>query len=224
MHELVRTAWVVSVAGLIAGVVIGILLRAAMFVLRLASPGSTGLISDDGFEVGQVTVFGVYNLVMLGVALGILGAAAYIAVHPFLLGALWVRRLTVGFSATAIGGAVNITDDGIDFTLLNPQVGVALFLLVPFLAGLLVSAVVDLVGEQAGRGPMWLPLLLLTFPLAALFGVFQVAVIAALLPVRRAFLDRVLGNATLLWVVRGVFVSIPIAACVVLVPELRAVL
>ncbi|MFP5253014.1 MAG: hypothetical protein ACLGH4_04370 [Actinomycetes bacterium] len=223
VHELAGTVWVVSVSGLVAGLVIGILLRAAMFVLRLASPGSTGLISDDGFEVGRVTVFGVYNLVMLGVALGILGAAAYVAVHPFLLGPRWVRRLTVGFSATAIGGAANITDGGVDFTLLNPQVGVALFLLVPFLAGLLVSAAVDRVGGRARR-PTWLPLLILAFPLAALFGAFQVAVIAALLPVRRALLDRVLASTTSLWVVRGLFGAIPVAACVALVPELRAVL
>ncbi|KAA1416821.1 hypothetical protein F0U44_16670 [Nocardioides humilatus] len=223
-RELGQTAWVVVVSGLVAGVAIGLLLRAAMLVLRLASPASTGLTSDDGFEIGRFTLFGVYNLVMLGVALGVVGAAAYIAVLPFLVGRPWVQRLTVAVTAMLLGGSGVINDHGRDFRDLDTEVAVALFLVLPFVVGLLVPAVVEHVGRHAETGPPWLPVLVLAFPLAALAGAFQLVVIAVLLPVRRAFLDKILASPALLWLFRLLFAAIPVLAVPALVADLRAVL
>ena len=58
-----------------------------MLVLRLTSPEAVvGRETDDGFVIGQVTVAGTYNLLVLGAAVGFIGAAAYVAVAPWLVG------------------------------------------------------------------------------------------------------------------------------------------
>jgi hypothetical protein len=223
-EELVRTLRVVLVAGLLAGVGIGVLLRVAMLLLRLASPGSAGLVSDDGFEIGRVTPFGIYNLLAFGILLGCVGAAAYVAVAPFLVGPPTLRRLTVGLTAMLLGGTAVIHDDGVDFTALDTEVAVELFLAVPFLSGLVVASVVDLVDRRLDRWPRWLPVLTLVHPLMLLAVGVVSLVVAALLPVRRALLAAVLASSTLTWTVRGAFALIPLAAAFGLARDLQAVL
>lgn len=56
-------------------VVVGVGSRLAMFVLRLTSPDNAhGVVNDDGFVIGQVTLSGTYNLLNLGAAVGVIGA------------------------------------------------------------------------------------------------------------------------------------------------------
>ncbi|MBM0124180.1 hypothetical protein [Pimelobacter simplex] len=222
--ELVRTLRVVLVAGLLAGLVIGILLRLAMLVLRLASPGTSGLVSDDGFEIGVVTPFGIYNLLAFGILLGCAGAAGYVAVAPFLVGPRALRRMTVALTAMLLGGTAAIHEDGVDFTALDTEVAVGLFLVVPFLSGLLVSSVVDLVERRLDGWPRWLPVLTLVHPLLVLAVIGIAVVVAALLPVRRALLPRILASPVLTWVVRGCFALVPLAAASGLTRDLQAVL
>ena len=94
--------------------------RLAMFILRLTSdPSLHGLKTDDDFTIGQVTLGGTYNLVIVGAAAGFIGAVAYVAVAPWLIGPTWFRRLTVGLTAGALGGSALIHSDGIDFNLLE---------------------------------------------------------------------------------------------------------
>lgn len=219
-----RTVRVVLVAGLLAGLAIGILLRVAMLLLRLASPGSSGLVSDDGFEIGRVTPFGIYNLLAFGILLGCVGAAAYVAVAPFLVGPRALRRLAVGLAAMLLGGTAVIHEDGVDFTALDTEVAVGLFLAVPFLSGLLVASVVDLVERRLDGWPSWLPVLTLVHPLLVLAVGGIALVVAALLPVRRALLPRILASSGLTWVVRGVFALVPLAAAFGLARDLQAVL
>ena len=222
--ELLRTLRVVLVAGLLSGVAIGVLLRVAMLLLRLASPGSSGLVSDDGFEIGRVTPFGIYNLLAFGILLGCVGAAAYVAVAPFLVGPPALRRLTVGITAMLLGGTAVIHDDGVDFTDLDTGVAVELFLAVPLLSGLLVSSAVDLVDRCLDRWPRWLPVLTLVHPLMVVALGVVALVVAVLLPVRRALLAPVLASSGLTWTVRGIFALVPLAAAFGLALDLRAVL
>jgi hypothetical protein len=79
---------VIVVAGISVGVVVGgVGSRVAMLVLRLTSPDHVrGVTSDDGFTIGRVTLSGTYNLLLLGAAVGIIGAAAYRVVAPWLIG------------------------------------------------------------------------------------------------------------------------------------------
>ncbi|HVE18624.1 MAG TPA: hypothetical protein VNB52_06050, partial [Ilumatobacteraceae bacterium] len=65
---------VVVVGGISAGVIlIGVGSRLAMLLLRVTSSDSVhGVESDDGFIIGQVTLAGTYNLLLLGASVGII--------------------------------------------------------------------------------------------------------------------------------------------------------
>jgi hypothetical protein len=60
-----------------------------------------------------------------------MGAVAYISVQPHLIELCWFRIATVSTTAMILSGAVSIDDDDVAFTLLNPQLGVGIFLLIP---------------------------------------------------------------------------------------------
>lgn len=87
-QELAELLRIIVLAGVpVGGVVIGGGSRLAMFLLRLTSPDSViGVESDDGFRIGQFTFLDTYNLLNLGGALGIVGAAACVATATWLAG------------------------------------------------------------------------------------------------------------------------------------------
>lgn len=154
---------VLIVGGFTTGVVIaGIGSRLAMLVLRLTSPENVvGVTSDDGFTIGRVTLAGTYNLLALGAAVGFLGAIAYRAVAPWLLGPSWFRRLTTAIGAGVVVGSMLIHADGVDFTMLKPTwLAVALFVAVPATFGAVIGSVVERVSAPRSwtrRGPWrWL--------------------------------------------------------------------
>src|SRR6266540_187718 len=68
---------------IVGGVPVGVLIagvgsRLAMLLLRLTSSHRVrGRLSDDGFVIGRVSLAGTYNLMVLGAAVGIIGAACY---------------------------------------------------------------------------------------------------------------------------------------------------
>jgi hypothetical protein len=128
--------------GLIAGGVGG---RLAMLVLRLTTGDAVhGVVSDDGFIIGQVTLGGTIGLLAIGTAFGVLGALVHRLVVPWLIGPRWFRRLTTAFGAGVVVGALLVHRDGIDFTTLRPAgLAVALFVLVPGLYGALIGPVQD---------------------------------------------------------------------------------
>ena len=121
-QELLELLRIAVVAGVSVGIlVIGLGSRLAMLVLRVTSPHYVvGMESDDGFVIGRITLSGSYQLLTLGAAVGVIGALAYIAVAPWLIGPGWFRRVTVGLTAGALVGSMVIVPGGIDFTLLEP--------------------------------------------------------------------------------------------------------
>ena len=179
---------VMVVGGIAAGVVlIGIGSRVAMLVLRLTSPDRVrGVVSDDGFTIGRVTLAGSYNLLLLGAGFGIIGAGAYRLVAPRLIGPTWFKRFTTGAAAGVVVGSMLIHADGIDFTLLKPTgLAIGLFIALPALFGTLVGVVVDSIARQGswtslGRTRWLLPVLLIAaFPptiLVILFATLAVTI------------------------------------------------
>ncbi|MEX2252307.1 MAG: hypothetical protein WD895_09595 [Acidimicrobiia bacterium] len=113
---------VLIVAGIPVGVLVaGVGSRLAMLLIRVTSPDRVvGVTSDDGFTIGEVTLGGTYNLLLLGAAVGVIGAGAYQMVAPWLIGPIWFRRLTTGLASAAVVGSMLVHADGIDFTLLKP--------------------------------------------------------------------------------------------------------
>ncbi len=109
-------------AGIPTGALVaGLGSRLAMLILRLTShPRVNGIQSDDDFTIGRFTLGGTYNLMVIGAAAGIIGAAAYQWVRPWLIGPRWFRYLTVGLASGAVVGSMLVHADGIDFRALTP--------------------------------------------------------------------------------------------------------
>ncbi len=182
--DVLETLRVVVVGGIPVGIlVVGVGSRLAMLALRLTSPDRVrGIESDDGFEIGRFTLSGSYNLVLIGGAIGIIGAVAYQAVAPWLLGPTWFRRLTVAAAAGVVVGSMLVEPGGVDFTFLKPTwFAVALFVALPFVFGLLIGPCVESVRRPEswtakGRRAWLVPLVCIaTVPLVAAFPMIVVA-------------------------------------------------
>ncbi len=228
LAELVR---IIVTAGIVVGVLVaGLGSRLAMFLLRMTSPDTVrGVTSDDGFTIGQVTVGGTYNLIVIGAAVGVIGAAAYIAVAPWLLGPTWFRRATVGFTAGVIVGSMLVHADGVDFVLLEPLwLAVGLFVALPTVMGVALAIAVDRAASPATEsapGPrrLFVPLALTILVLPSLVVIVPVIlVVAALLPVRRAFQRPIQDSLMRSWAVRVLFLTFPVGGSIALAQDLAA--
>ena len=191
-QEVLQRLRVLIVAGIPTGVLVaGVGSRVAMFVLRLTSPDSVrGVTSDDGFEIGRFTFGGTYNLLVLGAVFGLIGAAAYRAVAPWLLGPRWFRRCTVAAATGAVVGSMLIHADGIDFRFLKPLwLAIGCFVALPAVFGVAIGAAVDRVARSPlpiGHRRWIVPLVLVgAFPPAIPVVLFTAVVLLAWVPLRR---------------------------------------
>ncbi len=233
MQRFLEGMRVLVVGGISAGVVlIGIGSRLAMLLLRVTSPDRVrGVESDDGFIIGQVTLAGTYNLLLLGAAFGVIGAAAYLMVAPWLIGPSWFRRLTTGLAAAAVVGSMLVHADGIDFTVLKPTwLAIGVFVALPGLFGALVGVVVDAVrrpGSWTARGRRrWLlPLILVgCFPLTFVVILVAAAIFGSWVLVSDlAGIGRVRSSAPYALVVRAGWLVIAILGLVAIVNDTRAI-
>ena len=228
-EELIELLRICVVAGVPVGIlVIGLGSRLAMFVLRVTSPDYVvGMTSDDGFEIGRITLSGTYQLLALGALVGVIGALAYVAVAPWLIGPGWFRRLTVGVTAGALVGSLVIVPGGIDFTFLEPTwLAVALFVGLPVVSGMVLTLAVDVVAAPEswtvrGRTAWLLPVILLALvPPAALVIAPVFLVVAVLLPLRRLFFAPLFGSRLGRLAVRAAFFLIPVLSFMALGQDL----
>ncbi len=227
--EVYERLWVLIVAGIPTGVLIaGVGSRLAMLVLRLTSPDYViGVTSDDGFIIGRFTLGGSYNLLVLGAFVGIIGAAAYRAVEPWLLGPSWFRRVTVGAASGAVVGSMVVHADGIDFRVLEPMwLAVGLFVALPAVFGVAIGFVVDRVaagGLPAGRRRWLVPgALVAAFPFVAPIVVFSAIVLAVWVPIRRAVQRHGGPPLAVRSVVRAGWLGIALLGLSELVEDVRA--
>lgn len=231
-QRLIEGMRVLIVGGIPFGVVVvGVGSRLAMFLLRVTSSDRVvGLTSDDGFTIGRVTLEGTYNLLMLGAAVGIIGAGAYLMVKPWLIGPTWFRRLTTGLASAAVVGSMLVHADGIDFTLLKPTwLAIGLFVALPGLFGAFVGSAVDRVSEPdswtaRGRRRWLLPLIaVVLFPLTLPFLVFASAILGLWIVVEGAeFSRRMRGIPLYSLALRSIWLLIAVAGLVALVKDIDA--
>ena len=220
-----------ALAGIATGVVVaGIGSRLAMMALRLTSHERViGIQSDDDFTIGRFTFFGTYNLLVLGAAFGVIGAALYQWVRPWLIGPRWFRYLTVGIACGAVVGSMLIHADGIDFRALTPTwFAISLFIALPFLFGLAIAWTVDRLDREgsfarAGRA-RWIvaPILAVLFPITLVLLGIALLVLCVWVPARDAWHaggTPVPRPVTLL--VRGVWLAIAGLGLVALVNDIR---
>lgn len=232
-HVLIEHIRVLIVAGIAVGaILVGVGSRLAMFLLRISSPDSVrGVTSDDGFIIGRVTLVGTYNLLLLGAAVGVIGAGAYRLVAPWLIGPGWFRRFTTGAASAAVAGSMLLHADGVDFTLLKPTwLAIGLFIALPGLFGAVIGMVVDRVARPDswtanGRRRWALPLLLIIcFPLTLPFIGVAAAVVLTFAAARRSaplqHLRTTLGYGL---VVRSTWLLIAFAGLAAVINDARAI-
>ena len=224
---------VLIVAGIPAGVLlVGVGSRLAMLLLRVTSPDRVrGVTSDDGFTIGRVTLAGTYNLLQLGAVVGIIGAAAYLIVAPWLIGPLWFRRVTTGLASAAVVGSMLVHADGIDFTLLKPTwLAIGLFVALPGLFGALIGPVVDAVRRSQtrtnGGRRRWLFPILATVSFPATVPVLLVAALLLglwVLATNLACVQKVRSAGPYALVVRSLWLLVAVAGLVGLVNDAQAI-
>jgi hypothetical protein len=223
--------YVLVVAGVVTGVVVvGIGSRLAMLLLRLTSPESVnGVESDDGFTIGRVTLAGSYNLLLLGAAVGVVGAAAYQWVRPRLLGPRWFGLVTLASAAGAVVGSMLVHADGIDFTLLEPMwFAVSLFVALPATFAVCIAPAVEGVERHVEAAPpvgwrRWiLPMVLVAaFPLVLFVLVIATPILIVWVLVRDEPVVRDFVSTTWFGVAaRGAWLSIAVLGLVALVRDI----
>jgi hypothetical protein len=122
-----------SCAAVVVGALVGGLGgRLVMRLLAVADPATSGLVTDDGFEVGRITAGGTVLLVAAGVQIALVGTLVYLLVRPLLMGPPWLRVATVALGAGTTVGALLVEPDSFDFQAFDPpMLPVALFVALP---------------------------------------------------------------------------------------------
>ncbi len=230
--EVLEDLRVLIVAGMTVGVLVaGFGSRLAMLLLRLTSPDSVqGVTSDDGFTIGRITLGGTYNLLLLGAAVGVIGAAAYRVVAPRLIGPSWFRRLTTGLASAAVVGSMLVHADGVDFTLLGPTwLAIGLFVALPGLFGVLIGPAVDRVARPGswttrGRWRWGLPLVLVAcFPPTLFVLAVSATVLALWVPLRHhTALRQIRSSPPYTQLARGLWLFVALVGLRALVADITA--
>jgi hypothetical protein len=103
-----------------------------MGILASQNPEEKGVISDDGFEMGRISLGGTSQLLLTTLQFGLVAALIYLALRTLAFGPAWFRIASLTVGGTVVFGAILIDDSGVDFTLLDPDLlPVILFLAIP---------------------------------------------------------------------------------------------
>lgn len=147
-----------SLAGLIAGVLVGGLLgRVAMRISGfVAGPSLVGVTTENGNRVGEITFGGTLGLVIfIGLPFGVLGGIVYAIVEPWLRRAGRWRGVAYGASLLLAMGFLVLDPSNFDFTRFGlPLLNVAMFAALFVIFGVLIAWLFDTIrGQRDGTGP-----------------------------------------------------------------------
>ena len=232
-RDTIETALRQLSASLAAGTMLGMLVggvggRLAMMLLARRNPAATGIVSDDGFEMGRFTPSGSLNLLLAGAFLGSLGGVIYLGLRGLMVGPRWFQVLSVSVGPAVVVGSMLVHPEGVDFVMLGPlPLAVALFLLIPGAFG----ALMTVLGERwlapgswfrtAPVTPVLIPLVL-AVPLLPL--VLPLALAWALVQVLRTTPRgaAVMASTVLPWTARALLGAIFLGSLAGLVSDVRA--
>lgn len=129
-----------GLGGLLIGGVGG---RLAMFVLRLTSDDSVrGIRSDDDFIIGRFDLTSTLSLLAVTMIMGSVVGLIVVLGRPF-----FPKRgmpFAWALAGAITGGAILISADGVDFTLLEPHLlAVAMFIAIPAVGAGLIAWLVE---------------------------------------------------------------------------------
>jgi hypothetical protein len=227
----IETIRVIVVAGIPYGaIVVGVGSRLAMLLLRVTSPHRViGTRSDDDFVIGRFTLAGTYNLLILGAAVGVIGAGTYLLVASRLLGPAWFRYLTVGLASAAVVGSMLVHPNGVDFTRLQPTwLAIGVFVALPGLFGTLIGPTVDAVRRadswtSRGRRRWLIPIAaVMCFPPTILVVVVAVVGVAVLTTVgSNTILREIRSTRACGVIVQAAWLAIAMAGLAALISDIR---
>jgi hypothetical protein len=174
-----RRLAVATLAGALVGFLVGgVGGRLAMSLLARLNSEDAGVLSDDGFTMGQVTVAGTLNLMLVGTLIGALGGGIFLAVRDLRIGPAWFRTLSIAGGVMVVIGALLVHADGVDFTLLQPTyAAIGLTLAIPLVYALALPPLADRwLGADSGlmttsNRLVFAPLVVWVFPLLPMTAV-----------------------------------------------------
>jgi len=136
---------VAVVAGAIAGLIsAGVGSRVVMRIIALADPETDGANTDAEATVGEITLEGTLELLALGTIAGVMGGALYLGVRRWLPVPVGWKWLAYAVLTLATVGQLLFDQNNADFQIFEPVLLViALFSVLFFLNGLIVSPLVD---------------------------------------------------------------------------------
>ena len=211
-----RLAAITAVGGLLGLLVGGCGGRLAMMLLARLNPGATGVTSDDGFRMGQLTAADTVNLLLLGTGFGVVGAGVYAVVRGLRVGPHWFQVLSIAGGPAVVVGAALVHTDGVDFRLLGPPcLTIGLFVAIPGVYAALLTVLAERLLEESSwfaHAPITFAAapLALWIPLAPLLGVLVLLWASGERMRRTPRGATALGHPVMVWAARlglaGIFV------------------
>jgi hypothetical protein len=179
-HVLRSVAAALAVGSAVGLIVAGGGARLAMGLIALADDREDfGAITSSGALVGEITFGGTVAVLATGVALGIAGALAYIALRSWLPARDGYRSLVFVLIVLGLGMFVTVEGNQNDFVFLNTAVSLASFAAVLLLYALVVPPLIDrLAPRTVGRS---------TVGHGVVAAVVAVSLVVGALAVRHAF-------------------------------------
>ena len=145
MEDAGRRLAVATAAGAVCGLLVGgVGGRLAMLLLARLAPETAGITSDDGFVIGQLTLSGTLNLLLVATLLGVLGSGFYFVLRTLMIGPRWFQVVSISLGPAVVVGAMLVHSDGVDFTFLRPTwLAIALFVAIPGLYAALLTVLCE---------------------------------------------------------------------------------
>ena len=216
-----RLSATTAAGGLLGLLVGGVGGRLAMFALARLNPRATGMTSDDGFTIGQVTP-ATFGLLFVGTVLGALGGGIYFALRRLMIGPRWFQVLSVATGAGGVVGSMLVHVEGVDFTLEPVWLAITLFVMIPFVYAALLTLLAERWLREDGwfmREQIWVALL----PLALWIPIVPVLVALLVGWAVHAGIRRTTGDAlrhpTWPWVARAALAGLFVMAVLDLVRD-----
>jgi hypothetical protein len=219
-----RSLAAIAAAGALLGLLVGGVGGRLAMMVRM-NPRATGVTSDDGFSIGQLTLAGSLNLLLVGALLGALGAAVYAVLRALMIGPRWFKVVSISVGPAIVVGEQLVHVNGVDFTFLQPAwLAIVMFVLIPGVYAALLTVVAErwmAPDHFFARGPLPLALapLLVFLPVAPLLAAIAVGWFLLELARRRSPHGAVPGATAVAWAARVALAAVFCFALVSLVEE-----
>ena len=204
VRRLAAVSWAGALLGLLVG---GVGSRLGMMLLAKLNPQATGVTSDDGFTMGQLSPQSL-NLLVVTTLIGVFGAGVYFLLRGLMIGPRWFQVLSISLGPAVVVGNQLVHADGVDFTLDPAWLAIAMFVLIPGIYAALLTVVAERWLRPESRfasAPLWMAALplLLWVPLAPFAAALAVILVASAAVQQSASGRAIFAHPAWAWVLRA---------------------